>query len=643
MLIRSIKKRMKRNKKGFTLIEIIVVFAILAVVASIASFSIFQYLNKGQDVAYRIAENTFEDAASAAFTDCLTGATNEFCSKYSLPKDKYDYQLVYLDELINNEYVDPIKNPDDNSEYCDLEKSYVYITNRADMSTSKNYDLQYKVCLICGDKESEYCRENIDVEGDFASLCYIYYDEAATVPYDGKWTDQNLYLKFTSEGNYKLGISHYEYQPKGDSRWTSIDTPQNIDTITVQLKNTVANKTYQVRGYDDFKRVGTIGECLMYDSATGEGKATSVKIDKATVVSVSITAKKETAKTTVSSGTWSNENVVLTAVGNPASVASGYTYQWYKDGLAISGATSKNYTATENGLYKVKITNGVGNQSVTSSEYEAKVDTKKPETPTITANDGKASDTWHTVDTTLTFSGSSSISGITYYYGTSSTNIKTQGTEISRTTNTAGITYYVKACNGAGTCSDIREYILKVDKSTPAKPTITATDGKASGAWHTANVTLNFSGASSTSNITYYYGTSESNMTSTGSSVTYSNNTTGVTYYVKACNGAGTCGETNSYQIKLDKATTSTLGTPTITASDGVTSGSWHTENFTITPSGISSTSGITYYYGTSSSDVNTKYTSPISISTNTTSQIYYLKHVMELEYVAVFQVIQQN
>ena len=90
-------------------------------------------------------------------------------------------------------------------------------------------------------------------------------------------------------------------------------------------------------------------------------------------------------------------------------------------------------------------------------------------------------------------------------------------------------------------------------------------------------------------------------MTSTGSSVSYTTNTTGVTYYVKACNGAGTCGATSSYQIKLDKATPAT---PAITATDGITSGNWHTANVTLNFSGASSTSGITYYYGTSSSSM---------------------------------------
>ena len=79
---------MKRNQKGFTLVEIVAVFTILAIIFGIAVFSIFGYLNKGRTSAYDIAEKSLESSASAAFGDCITGTENEFCSKYELPKDK---------------------------------------------------------------------------------------------------------------------------------------------------------------------------------------------------------------------------------------------------------------------------------------------------------------------------------------------------------------------------------------------------------------------------------------------------------------------------------------------------------------------------------------------------------------------------
>jgi hypothetical protein len=50
----------------------------------------------------------------------------------------------------------------------------------------------------------------------------------------------------------------------------------------------------------------------------------------------------------------------LTAAVTPASAASDLTYQWTKDGKAISGATSATYTATESGTYNVLVSKASG-------------------------------------------------------------------------------------------------------------------------------------------------------------------------------------------------------------------------------------------------------------------------------------------
>jgi hypothetical protein len=44
-----------------------------------------------------------------------------------------------------------------------------------------------------------------------------------------------------------------------------------------------------------------------------------------------------------------------------ASTGTGYTYEWYKDGSIISGATAISYSATQSGNYTVKVINGACN------------------------------------------------------------------------------------------------------------------------------------------------------------------------------------------------------------------------------------------------------------------------------------------
>lgn len=48
----------------------------------------------------------------------------------------------------------------------------------------------------------------------------------------------------------------------------------------------------------------------------------------------------------------------ITATGNQLSVPAGYEYyQWYRDGVAINGATANTYTALDNGSYRVDVGN----------------------------------------------------------------------------------------------------------------------------------------------------------------------------------------------------------------------------------------------------------------------------------------------
>ena len=59
---------------------------------------------------------------------------------------------------------------------------------------------------------------------------------------------------------------------------------------------------------------------------------------------------------------------VITASLSELSTATANAYQWNKDGVAITGATSKSFKATENGVYTVTITSENGCES-TSDAY----------------------------------------------------------------------------------------------------------------------------------------------------------------------------------------------------------------------------------------------------------------------------------
>ena len=86
----------------------------------------------------------------------------------------------------------------------------------------------------------------------------------------------------------------------------------------------------------------------------------------------------------------------------------------------------------------------------------------------------------------------------------------------------------------------------------PDTPIITASDSISSGSWHNSNYSLYASGVSGS--VTYYYGTSSYSLTST-SSPYVSSETSGTTYYAKACwsNNSNICSSSAQYLAKLDK------------------------------------------------------------------------------------------
>ena len=109
-------------------------------------------------------------------------------------------------------------------------------------------------------------------------------------------------------------------------------------------------------------------------------------------------------------------------------------------------------------------------------------------------------------------------------------------------------TYYLHMVNEIGLTGYCMAY---VNISAPDEPSLTASDGKSSGSWHNSNFTLTAS--ESGSGVIYYYGSDKYSMTTTKSSIT--EETTGDTYYAKACWSFNdeVCSKPVQYLAKLDK------------------------------------------------------------------------------------------
>ncbi|MDE5586844.1 MAG: hypothetical protein K2I72_00555, partial [Bacilli bacterium] len=293
--------------------------------------------------------------------------------------------------------------------------------------------------------------------------CVITYDEAGTISYDGKWTDQDLYLSLTSKGNYKYGINSYRYKI-GKEPWNSIRTEN--DAATVHLTKAVGNKSINIEAYDGLNQV-------QKTTCTSSG-GTLVKLDK-TVISGVIIDAKETDGTAVKNNGWSSTDTILTAVVNPSESASGYIYTWYKDGKVIPGATDSTYTAKEAGTYKVEITNGVGKQHVTSEEFVIKIDRKAPTCELVVT--GQKSGEWYIGDVTVDFKTVNDLEED----GALGSGIKKQelshkiiNTDSTLTTVTGTVTDNV---GRKGTCSVAIKRDAKVPSAKPKQPTLPLGNG----------------------------------------------------------------------------------------------------------------------------------------------------------------------
>ena len=132
------------KNKGFTLIEILAVIIILGIIAIIVVPISANYIFKARESIYEEHENSMKVAAQNMTTECLLDNKKGCKVPVSMGSRR-----VYLDELIENGYLDELKDPRSDN-YCDETLSYVTINNTGDA----NYD--YKVCLVC----SEYTTEN---------------------------------------------------------------------------------------------------------------------------------------------------------------------------------------------------------------------------------------------------------------------------------------------------------------------------------------------------------------------------------------------------------------------------------------------------------------------------------------------------
>ena len=117
--------------KGFTLIELLATIIILGVLVTIVLFSANKLIKTSNLEYYNTSEKMMILASKDYFADYRS----------YLPKEVGEKTRVLLSALVIEEYIDMIKDVNDND--CDTTKSYV------EVEKTSNKDFLYKAHLVC--------------------------------------------------------------------------------------------------------------------------------------------------------------------------------------------------------------------------------------------------------------------------------------------------------------------------------------------------------------------------------------------------------------------------------------------------------------------------------------------------------------
>lgn len=493
---------MKNKKKiGFTLVELLAVIVILSIIMTITVPIVLVQVKKAEKRSFEIS------------VELVKKNTEDYLLKQGLKRlPDCDEDLVKLEEL-------SLKNKEnafslENSYVCYKSQeqcNFIYaISKKQNYSMEGCYD-DSKITEI--DKSVDYSIPQ------FTNFEYQYEDEGSSLVVEIDWYDKSeikevLYrikeagsnnwsgwqesskftgINFEKKYNIQSRATNEAGRPNVSKIITTEPISEDTPTCILQLDGTKGNSPYYKTNVRVIMTTSSVkvlpisyseivtSSTPSYEHKTTSGYGTStfiltkngtttlygyVKTSDNKKSSCSKTVIKDTNPESVSitatdyTQGWSNKNVTLKANIKEGAAVSGYkssyTYQWYKDGAIISGATSSTYLAKESGNYTVKVTSGSG-KAATSDKFNVLVDTVAPNTPTISAkNYGRSID--------FKYSSSDSESGVNHYVlnyinstvmGASST--KYESVILSSSSNTYSI--------NTQTSNTYKYYICAVDKA----------------------------------------------------------------------------------------------------------------------------------------------------------------------------------
>ena len=483
-----------KNKKGFTLIELI---AVLVVLSILITSSVAVFINIRNSVLRKEKNNliTYLETKAIEYANetNVTAVSVEDLIKIGLikPDDETDIYDPVTRESMNCYIIDLV--------WEDGEYKAKFGSNVGKNGTTCNEYTRRKnlvICQVIGNncndiKNEQWFKDDITIGLKFVNGKRIIKESG----YEINWKSNT-------------GISSTE-----DTIKTNVDLIANINYTAKVIKDNEVSEASQIVNID--KEAPIINE-IKYN--TNWSKSKEIEI-------------------IASDGLGSGVGGYVIVLENEK--CSGYN-------------TNNKITIKSNGNYKVCIRDKAGNET----EKVIKVSTidTKPENPIISASDGIASGNFHSKDYILSWKSTyNGTQDLVYYYGTDKTKMINKGTSVGAKKEQYNVIMYVKACTReSNLCSGISSYKINVDTK-PTNPVISASDGIASGKYHSKNYTLTWKSTNKGSQkLTYYYGFDSSKLTSTGTSLNVDMSRYGIYVYVKACTVNNTCSGISKYLLNVD-------------------------------------------------------------------------------------------
>lgn len=483
-----------KNKKGFTLIELI---AVLVVLSILITSSVAVFINIRNSVLRKEKNNliTYLETKAIEYANetNVTAVSVEDLIKIGLikPDDETDIYDPVTRESMNCYIIDLV--------WEDGEYKAKFGSNVGKNGTTCNEYTRRKnlvICQVAGNncndiKNEQWFKDDITIGLKFVNGKRIIKESG----YEISWKSNT-------------GISSTE-----DTIKTNVDLIANINYTAKVIKDNEVSEASQIVNID--KEAPIINE-IKYNTHWSKSKEIEI---------------------IASDGLGSGVGGYVIVLENEK--CSGYN-------------TNNKITIKSNGNYKVCIRDKAGNET----EKVIKVSTidTKPENPIISASDGIASGNFHSKDYILSWKSTyNGTQDLVYYYGTDKTKMTNKGTSVGAKKEQYNVIMYVKACTReSNLCSGISSYKINVDTK-PTNPVISASDGIASGKYHSKNYTLTWKSTNKGSQkLTYYYGFNSSKLTSTGTSLNVDMSRYGIYVYVKACTVNNTCSGISKYLLNVD-------------------------------------------------------------------------------------------